>query len=195
MRGLNLNRRTPLAQRACEAAQGRTISLEQARACSHLEKFELGGNRFQIFRSGGCDNAELAALIISHLGSAFKDWSIGIYFSQGTVKTYVLLKASPFKTDFSPSLYDPAAKSTEVFNLNFNIHEGRMELSRLTSRILGKGGAALIALYNVAKGSGTRTIKYCVHDHNLHAKRFYAQMDFGAPTNPQWTKWEAKVES
>jgi len=189
--GLKIQQTSPFPQRASEAAQARSISLEQARAHAHLDRFELGGNRFQIFPASDFNNPESTALVVSHFGSVFKCQTIGIYISD----SFVTLKAAKYSSDFSLTLYSPGSTARELFNLNFRFHNDHIEMSNLRSEILGKGGLAQFALYNVAKASGFRVIKYCVRGGNLPAQRFYAQMGFGVPMDPRGINWEVKVES
>jgi len=195
-------KRIPLAERAARAARERSISLEQARAHCHLDEFDLGGNHFQIIRMEKHIAAELISLAISHLGSAFKDRTIGLYFSRSRNNFYyVIVKVAPSGIKFSSSLYGPASTLIPRFfnpgllNLEFSISSNNVGLDHIAvkSRGQGQGGKALAALYNIARELGISFITYFVQEQNVAAKRFYFHLDFGAPTNPRCTEWEVKV--
>ena len=193
-----LKNRIPIAERAADAANNRRISLEQARAHSHLNEFELGSNRLQIFRIAGFDNTEQIAQAITHLGSAFKNRTIGFDFSRSDHSTsLVIVKVAPREIKLAANLYGPATVGHELLNLNFEINPDYIKMSRIGSmerkRGQGQAGQALTALYNIAKGLKMMAIYYGVHDHNSAAKRFYYHMDFGRPTNDRWTEWQVVV--
>ena len=92
----------------------------------------------------------------------------------------------------SSSLYQPAKTALELFKLCFNIKEGRMEMSHIESKILGKGGQALIALYNIAREYGAKIIKYDVRAANRPAQCLYANLGFGTP-NSWRNQWIVKI--
>jgi len=192
-----LKPRIPITERANQALRNRSISLEQAEAHCHLREFELNGNRFQIFPLGKYDNPELTALVVSYLGSCFKDKTVALYFSQDFANsTYVTLKVAPKDVKFSSSLYGPAGFVQELFVFKFDINPHYIKLDKIESyqRDQGCGGRALVALYNIARELvGIKTILFGVYDHNSAAKRFYFHMDFGKPTNSRATEWTVRV--
>ncbi|MBU0686869.1 MAG: hypothetical protein KKB81_03335 [Candidatus Margulisbacteria bacterium] len=190
--------RITIEERAQKARNNRVISLEQAQTHSHLERFELGDARFQIFRLDGSDRAELTALMISCLGSAFSNHTIGFYFTaDGCQNSYVTVKVAPYEIELSSNLYGPATVGHELLNLNFQVYSNYIHLSRLGTHPqgAGRGGLALTALYNIASGLNIRSINFGVHDHNKAAMRFYFHMDFGHPTNDRCTEWQVEVHN
>lgn len=184
----------PLAKRAALAARERTISLARAEECETLERFKLGGNRFLINRAGEFNNNRLTALAISHLGSIFHDMSLGFYLTQDGGYHFLTLKAKAFQYDHSPSLYFPFSSGLELFTLSANIDGEYMGLDDLSSKSLGKGGEALLGLYNLAKDFGIKKISYLVSRHNPKAKLFYSNLGFGAPIEPDSALWEVTVD-
>lgn len=185
---------TPLAKRAALAARERTISLAQAEECETLDRFKLGGNRFLINRAGEFNNNRLTALAISHLGSVFHDMSLGLYLTQDGGYYFLTLKAKAYQYDHSPSLFYPFSSGLELFTLTANIDREFMGLDDLSSKILGKGGEALLGLYNLAKEFGVSKISYLVSRHNPRAKLFYSNLGFGAPIEPDSALWEVTVD-
>lgn len=184
----------PLAERAALAARERTISLAQAREYAFMERFELGGNRFLVNRSEKYHDFRLTALAISHLGSIFNGLSLGFYLSQDSEIFHLTLKAKAFQYDHSPSLYFPFSSGLNLFQLSINIVGEYMGLDDLSSRVLGKGGEALLALYNLAGETGVQKINYLVSRHNPRAKLFYSNLGFGAPIEPDSALWEVTVD-
>ena len=184
----------PLAERAALAARERTISLAQARDYAASDNFILGENRFQIYKYGKFKDPQLPALFISHLGSIFKGLALGFYFLLDNYQvTYVTVKGSDFNANFPPTLHTPLSDRRDLFRLAINIEHELMGLEDLSSRVLGKGGEALLALYNIAGESGIERICYLVSDQNPKAKQFYYNMGFGEPISSRWTAWEVKV--
>ncbi|OGC11240.1 hypothetical protein A3K48_01790 [candidate division WOR-1 bacterium RIFOXYA12_FULL_52_29] len=184
----------PLAERAALAARERRISLRQASECVFLTRFELSGNRFMINRSEGYHNPLLTAQAISHLGSIFHGFSLGFYFSQNDEIVHLTLKAKAFQYDHSPSLYFPFSSGLNLFQLSINIVGEYMGLDDLASKVIGKGGEALLALYNLAGETGVQKISYLVSRHNPRAKLFYSNLGFGAPVEPDSALWEVTVD-
>ncbi len=180
---------SPVKARALVAAAECLISLAQVQAHIDLPRFKLGGNQFQLFFAGGYNNPDLTSLVISHLGSAFNGFPLGIYFSNFNLMSYVIFRVAPPGTSFPLSLYGPAQKAPDLFTLSFNLIPGHLEMSQLSSRILGKGGESLLALYNIAREYDIKVIDYAVHKHNLPAMLFYENMGFGEPTDPSRTRW------
>ncbi|HTY13943.1 MAG TPA: GNAT family N-acetyltransferase [Candidatus Omnitrophota bacterium] len=188
--------KVPLAERAAAAALERSIPLDLARAHYHLERFMLGGNRIHLFCPEEQRRAAFMPFVVSHLGSAFSDRSVAFYASKDMETTsFVSVKASPIKANFSPSLFDPLGGREEKFTLDFDIGSERITLIYICSRILGQGGAALLALYNIARDMEIGKIVFDVRKGNHNAKLFYRKLGFGEPTGRTPTEWELNIPS
>ncbi len=178
------NVRIPISARAKIVGQKGLNFRPRAIMLYDDHQFVLGRNKFTVYLLPPPDKILLAVSTISHLASIFSGKHIGIR-----------IRKSNDRENYSNNVIVKVMNEmgNEILFLDFEIGDDELYLNNLTSKQKGTGGAALAALYCIAKDLGLNQIRYYVHLLNDNARRFYLHMDFGEPLNEDFCKWRVRL--
>jgi hypothetical protein len=187
--------RVPIAERARKAYEGRTISCETALEYCQKTRFALASSEFEIFPKARMLDHTLTALLISHLGSLFPDSRIGIWVKDDLLRSQsiiIIVTRKPNALPLRPLV--KCTSSSDRLYLEFLVHyrSQSLQLAEIASREECAGGKGLVALYNLARDLGLKTIPFnAAYD----AEPFYFWMDFGEPVGDGSARWVLKNPS
>ncbi|MBN2058305.1 MAG: hypothetical protein JW782_05880 [Candidatus Saganbacteria bacterium] len=181
--------RQPISERAAQARRLRHISPEAALGHVAQAEFSLSGNHFRIENKLAIERPDLISLAISHFGSIARQVDLELKFiSEGSDEPMVIA-----------SLFDQAGSQARTAWSRLVLTRIEFQIIPLDNRLLlyniqGSGeklaGAALIALYNIARDLGLEQINFFIKRGNVNAKQFYFHMDFGKPEHGRdWSWW------
>ncbi len=186
-------KRMPISERARLAVRT-PITPETISAHFDGNPFRIGTNQFSLSNKSNFLGADLFAKVISNFASIFENAFIYIWAEEDKYGvTFVTLRAESAGDKFN--LRTPSSNSNKHLlgriEFKFDREDNQPIICDLRSPKGNHGGKMLVAMYNLAKELGMKTIAFRVE--NRKAKQFYSHMDFGRPTpgKPYW--WEVIV--